>query len=456
VAIDMKPKLFGQLIMATVLLSSLTGCLAAVVGGVMGPLLKATIEGEERREANWRRAYMSWSPERLCKTLSGVNTDFIFKNFSPSGRDSRVNLMLAVIYEREIVCPPTKDDTEQIRQGRQSVLTKIERRKEAAAEAERERLSAIPDADLCRAAALTDGSGWKTSSAYQSEVLEAKRRGLTFRWCDTISGRASARLAAEEEQKRQAEAARREAEEKQKRLEAARLEAEERRREELSKPRELSSGSGFVINKSGHLLTNRHVVERCEFVTIHPPSGPTLARVVASDPVNDLALLKTDMPEDDYLPISANNASLLDNVIVAGYPLGPKLSSSVKVTTGVVSSLTGLGDNYSLLQIDAAVQKGSSGGPILNDQGNVIAVTVSGLDKLQVLGQNGFIPENINFGIKSSTVRAFVEANGVSLPQPHSMTIARSVMAGNIVKATHLVRCWVSNALYRKMKKDRK
>jgi uncharacterized membrane protein YoaK (UPF0700 family) len=163
------------------------------------------------------------------------------------------------------------------------------------------------------------------------------------------------------------------------------------------------------------------------------------------------------MQEDDYLLISANNASLLDNVIVAGYPLAyANLSSSVKITTGVVSSLAGIGDNYALLQIDAAVQKGNSGGPILNDQGNVIAITVSGINKLVVMNQKGFIPENINFGIKSSTVRAFVEANGVSLPQPHSMTMARSVMAGNIVKATHRVGCSVSTASDLKIKKDRK
>ena len=387
----------------------------------MGPLLKEALEGEGRREANWRRAYMSWSPERLCKTLTGRNTDVILKTFTPSRVESGAKLMLAVIYEREIVCPPTKDDTEQIRQVRRSVLTKIERRKEAAAEAERERQ---------RKALL---------AAEEERKRQAELRAKT------------------EQKRRQAEAARREAEEKQKRLEAARLEEEERRRKALSKPIEIGYGSGFVINKSGHVLTNRHVVEGCEIVTIHPPSGRKVARVVASDSVNDLALLKTDMQEDDYLLISANNASLLDNVIVAGYPLAyANLSSSVKITTGVVSSLAGIGDNYALLQIDAAVQKGNSGGPILNDQGNVIAITVSGINKLVVMNKKGFIPENINFGIKSSTVRAFVEANGVSLPQPHSMTMARSVMAGNIVKATHRVGCSVSTASDLKIKKDRK
>ena len=58
----------------------------------------------------------------------------------------------------------------------------------------------------------------------------------------------------------------------------------------------------------------------------------------------------------DYFSVSAGDASLLDDIYVAGYPFGKMVSSSVKVTKGVVSALTGLGDNYSNIQIDAALQ----------------------------------------------------------------------------------------------------
>ena len=191
-------------------------------------------------------------------------------------------------------------------------------------------------------------------------------------------------------------------------------------------------------------------------MTIHLPSGLKKALVVATDDTNDLALLKTDLEDDNFIPISGTNVSLLEDVIVAGYPLSGSLSTTVKVTKGVVSSLAGLGNDYSQIQIDAAIQPGNSGGPILNDQGNVVAVTVAALNKEYFLKEQGTIPENTNFGIKSSTARAFVDANGVKLPQPYSRAMSRRDMADLITKTTHLVGCWVSRATAQKMASDQK
>ena len=74
------------------------------------------------------------------------------------------------------------------------------------------------------------------------------------------------------------------------------------------------------------------------------------------------------------------NPQLLQEIYVAGYPFGNAVSSSVKVTKGIVSSLSGIGDNFSQIQIDAALQPGNSGGPILDDSGQVIGVAVAKLD----------------------------------------------------------------------------
>lgn len=218
----------------------------------------------------------------------------------------------------------------------------------------------------------------------------------------------------------------------------------------------IGAGSSFTISQQGHLLTNQHVVDGCQIVTIHLPSGLKKALVVATDDTNDLALLKTDLEDDNFIPISGTNVSLLEDVIVAGYPLSGSLSTTVKVTKGVVSSLAGLGNDYSQIQIDAAIQPGNSGGPILNDQGNVVAVTVAALNKEYFLKEQGTIPENTNFGIKSSTARAFVDANGVKLPQPYSRAMSRRDMADLITKTTHLVGCWVSRATAQKMASDQK
>ena len=70
--------------------------------------------------------------------------------------------------------------------------------------------------------------------------------------------------------------------------------------------------------------------------------------------------------------IGSGKATLMEDIYVAGYPFGKVVSGSVKITKGVVSSLSGLGDNYSNLQIDAALQPGNSGGPIINQNGEVI------------------------------------------------------------------------------------
>jgi TPR repeat protein len=283
---------------------------------------------------------------------------------------------------------------------------------------------------------------------------EERRRAEAARKAEEERKRVKAARKAEEERRR-AEAARK-AEEDRKRAEAARKAEEERRRKELRAPVLVGAGSSFTISRQGHLLTNHHVIDGCQIVTIHLPSGPKKARVVATDDTNDLALLKTDLEDDYFIPISGTDASLLEDVVVAGYPLAFDLSATVKVTKGVVSSLAGLGNNYSRIQIDAAVQKGNSGGPILNELGNVVAVTVSTLNKQYFLKEKGTIPENTNFGIKSMVARAFVDANGVRLAQPNSQAMSRRDMADLITQTTHRVGCWVSRATAQKMTSDQK
>ena len=96
--------------------------------------------------------------------------------------------------------------------------------------------------------------------------------------------------------------------------------------------------------------------------------------------------------------MSNNRPELLQDIYVAGYPFGNKISTSVKVTRGIISSLTGIGNNFSNIQIDAALQSGNSGGPILDDLGNVVGVAVSKLD-LKTSGKCFF--ENVNATLDS-------------------------------------------------------
>lgn len=95
------------------------------------------------------------------------------------------------------------------------------------------------------------------------------------------------------------------------------------------------------------------------------------------------------------------------------YPFGDIFSNTIKVTTGIVSANRGPGDNIAQFQIDAAVQPGNSGGPIYGENGNIIGVVVARLNKMKVAKAIGSLPENVNFGIKATTVRQFLTSNGL-------------------------------------------
>ncbi len=195
---------------------------------------------------------------------------------------------------------------------------------------------------------------------------------------------------------------------------------------------------------AGH--TNNHVIDGCQRVQIHHKGKSLPATVVTFDPSNDLALLQGDFRPSTVFALSKERPELLQDIYVAGYPFGQKISTSVKVTKGIISSLTGIGNNFSNIQIDAALQPGNSGGPILNDKGNVVGVAVAKLDIKKVLEDWGVIPENTNFGIKTSVVRSLLESNDISLPDPNTKSISKSKLGKMITEGTYYLSCWMTYA----------
>ena len=142
-----------------------------------------------------------------------------------------------------------------------------------------------------------------------------------------------------------------------------------------------SSGTGFFVSQSGHVITNNHVIDQCKAVKVSFNGSEVDANVLAVDKRNDLAILKTALNPNKVFPVSQEDAALLDDVVIAGYPLGRDVSSAIKTSKGSVTSLAGYGDNYSEFQTDAALNQGNSGGPIMNQKGNVIGVAVSAYGK---------------------------------------------------------------------------
>ena len=170
-------------------------------------------------------------------------------------------------------------------------------------------------------------------------------------------------------------------------------------------------GTGFVISSSGHVVTNQHVVDGCVGDIQGNLSGeaPIKLRLVSSDETNDLALLQAPSPFKDVAAIREKPIHPGDSVVAIGYPFHGMLTSDFTVTTGIVSSLSGILNDTRYLQISAAVQPGNSGGPLLDTGGQVVGMVAAKLNALKFVKATGEIPENINFAIKTGTIRDFLD-----------------------------------------------
>lgn len=209
-----------------------------------------------------------------------------------------------------------------------------------------------------------------------------------------------------------------------------------KKKEKLKKKRKPkgASGTAFFITDKGHLLTNNHVIKICNDNSKIVYGGKDVsAKVLAKDALLDLALLKVDISKTDFIYLSDDPPKKLQRIIAAGYPLGKSLSDDLKFTSGIISSLKGLNDDSTIIQIDAALNKGNSGGPIIDEEtGELIAVAVAGLDKSKT--------EAVNFGIKTNSVRNFLDANQLSVSQPSFFSFGADA-ADILEKATVYTYC---------------
>jgi S1-C subfamily serine protease len=185
-----------------------------------------------------------------------------------------------------------------------------------------------------------------------------------------------------------------------------------------------SSGTGFYVTGNGHIVTNAHVVDDCSSVEVKTGGRSTPAQVIARDRVNDLALLKSDAKPSRIAPLRPT-VRLGEPVVAFGYPLSSVLASSGNFTLGHVTALAGIGDDTRYLQISAPVQAGNSGGPLLDDRGNLVGVVTAKLNALKTAALIGDVPQNVNFAIRSSALAGFLASNGLE-PQPPSPTAPKS------------------------------
>ncbi len=164
------------------------------------------------------------------------------------------------------------------------------------------------------------------------------------------------------------------------------------------------SGSGFVLNADGHVITNAHVIDGADSVTITLKDGRTFeGRVIGSDPLTDVAVVKI---EADNLPtVTLADSDRLQPgewTIAIGNPLGldNTVTAGILSATGRSSSEIGVPDKrVEFLQTDAAINPGNSGGPLLNQNGEVIGMNTAIIQNAQGLG----------FAIPANTVSRIAE-----------------------------------------------
>ena len=196
------------------------------------------------------------------------------------------------------------------------------------------------------------------------------------------------------------------------------------------------TGTGFFVTENT-LVTNQHVIEGCAYVS---DSQNNKLDIIAVDRLNDLAILKSQEPNDNFIYLSEDPV-LGQTVYVAGFPYN---FETLNFTTGAVSALVGPEKNITQFQLTAPIQPGNSGGPILNTWGSLVGVTFARIDDVSVLEQSGTIPQNINYGIKHDVVRDMLEEYNIpySSGRAYWFQPSQEVVAELSRETTILLNCY--------------
>lgn len=206
-----------------------------------------------------------------------------------------------------------------------------------------------------------------------------------------------------------------------------------------------ASGSGFVVSADGYVITNRHVVNGCQSISVRADSSTAFkAQVIALHAHDDLAVIRADAAFDAIAafrvgaPIRPG-----DDIVAVGFPLAGLLADEPSVTTGSVSALAGIHNDPAILQMSAPVQQGSSGGPLFDASGNVVGIVVTKLNARVVAEETGDLPQNVNFALKGDIARTFLEDLAVRYRTATSTARLGNADVGDIGRrVTVMVECY--------------
>jgi len=158
-----------------------------------------------------------------------------------------------------------------------------------------------------------------------------------------------------------------------------------------------STGSGFIINTRGDVLTNQRVIDKCRSIHLWHDEIYYPAKLLHARAEIDLAVVNAKgLPATPATFNQASEPMRGERAIAAGYPLQNMLSRQVNITSGIVSATAGPGENPMMMQLTVPLQSGNSGGPILDAYGHVSGVSVAKISHMATLQRAGTLPENVN------------------------------------------------------------
>jgi hypothetical protein len=191
-----------------------------------------------------------------------------------------------------------------------------------------------------------------------------------------------------------------------------------------------ASGTGFLIDNSGFIITNKHVIHEADSISVTFFIGDKkvtrTAKFIIQSIVDDIALIKAPVEGlfNDILPYGFNKQEMNqgEKIYILGYPSPDRLGENIKLTDGIISATSGFRDDKSLYQISAPIQPGNSGSPIFDNNGNVRGIVVSSY----VFGQN------VNYAIKSEILYDLIDATnyGTSI-KLNQLTLKKSFQEFN-------------------------
>lgn len=186
------------------------------------------------------------------------------------------------------------------------------------------------------------------------------------------------------------------------------------------------NGSGLIISKQGHIVTNHHVIDGANSIEIEFKNDEGIKKydavVVNSDKETDLAILKiNDKDFKEFNETPAYNfknglANSGESVYAYGFPMAlSAMGKEVKITNGIISAKTGIDGDVKTYQISAPIQPGNSGGPLFDNKGNLLGINSSGLSKE--------IVDNVGYSIKTNYLLNLIDVLPEKIELPYSYTI---------------------------------